>query len=78
MPQGFIDFLKQKQETFNFPDSDRFSVFAINYGGRDEIIRGINSILADQKEITTITVEELSKHMDLGNLPPVEMVIRTK
>ena len=34
--------------------------------------------LDNGKDITTITEDELSKHMDLGDLPVVEMVIRTK
>lgn len=78
IPQDFLDFLDNKEKNFSFEESDRFAVFAINYGGRDEIVRGINTILAHDKEITTITAEELSKNMDLGSLPTIEMVIRTK
>jgi undecaprenyl pyrophosphate synthase len=34
--------------------------------------------LDNGKDITTITEESLSSYMDLGSLPHVEMVIRTK
>lgn len=78
IPDDFKAFLDNKQKNFSFPDSEKYAVFALNYGGRDEIVRGINRILEEKKQITTISEEELSKHMDLGTLPPVEMVIRTK
>lgn len=32
LPQDFVDFLKKKQDMFSFPESDRTTVFAINYG----------------------------------------------
>lgn len=35
-------------------------------------------MVANEKEIDTITEDTLSKYMDLGALPPVELVIRTK
>ncbi len=78
IPDDFKEFLDKKEKNFSFPESERYSVFAINYGGRDEIIRGIKKMLASGQETSSINEEVLSKSMDLGHLPPVEMVIRTK
>jgi undecaprenyl diphosphate synthase len=50
-------------------------IFAINYSGRDEILRGVQALIASGKEITE---EALSSSMDLANIPPVDLVLRTK
>lgn len=50
---------------------------AINYGGRDEIIRGIKKII-DQK-ITTDQLDEktFSNYLDMPECPDVDLLIRT-
>lgn len=50
-------------------------VFAINYGGQDELIRAINHILISKKE--KITKEELRKFLDTKDMPPPDLIIRT-
>ncbi len=47
----------------------------INYGGRQEIIRAINSILNSQKK--EITLEEFNKYLYTNNLPDPDLLIRT-
>ncbi len=48
----------------------------LNYGGRDEIVRAINKIIAtNQKE--TITEEIFSSYLDSSSLPEVDLLIRT-
>ncbi len=66
---------KQKRNTY---DTDRHFVFAINYGGRDEIVRGIRKLAQEKKDLTIVTEEDITKSLDLGNVPPIELVIRTK
>lgn len=73
----FREYLLAKQER-NTYDSDRYFVFAINYGGRDEITRGIRKLAKEGKDLTTITEDDISHALDLGNIPPIELVIRTK
>jgi undecaprenyl diphosphate synthase len=75
--EDFRDYLlaKEKRNTY---DSDRYFVFAINYGGRNEIIRGIQKLANENTDLHTLTEEQLSSALDLGNLPPIELVIRTK
>lgn len=73
----FREYLLAKQER-NTYDSDRYFVFAINYGGRDEIIRGVQKLAKEGKDLTTVTEDDISHALDLGNVPPIELVIRTK
>ena len=73
----FRDYLLAKQER-NTYDTDRYFVFAINYGGRDEIVRWIRKLAQEKKDLTMVTEDEISNALDLGKLPPIEMFIRTK
>jgi len=73
----FRKYLIAKQER-NTYDTDRYFIFGINYGGRDEIVRGIKKLATEKKDLTNITEEDISKSLDLGNVPPIELVIRTK
>jgi undecaprenyl diphosphate synthase len=50
-------------------------VLAINYGGRDEIVRGIRKLKAD--ELATLTEESFTKTLDIPELPPMDLMIRT-
>ena len=78
IPQDFLDFLDKKAATFNYPDTDKYSVFALNYGGRDEIIRGIHDLAAQGKSMTEITESDLTNSLELADIATVELVIRTK
>jgi undecaprenyl diphosphate synthase len=54
---------------------------AINYGGRDEIIRGIKKLLA-QSDGTPYFIErfndvEFEKYLDTAGMPDMDLVIRT-
>ena len=50
-------------------------VLAINYGGRDEIIRSIKKIPLDK--LQTLNEKELSVYMDIPTLPSLDLLIRT-
>ena len=53
-------------------------VLAINYGGRDEILRAVNKILAEQKNASiSISEEELASQFDIPELPDADLIIRT-
>lgn len=73
----FREYLIAKEQR-NTYESDRYFVFAINYGGRDEIIRGIKTLAKEGKDLTMITEDDITQSLDLGNVPPIELVIRTK
>ncbi|WP_305768341.1 isoprenyl transferase [Candidatus Epulonipiscium viviparus] len=54
-------------------------IFAINYGGRDEIVRATKIIAEKFKQgtITEITEEVFAQFLDTGNVPDPDFLIRT-
>ncbi|MGV8146383.1 MAG: isoprenyl transferase [Alkaliphilus sp.] len=54
---------------------------ALNYGGRDELVRSVKKICNDVKEdrvkIQTITEELFSNYLDTAKMPDVDLLIRT-
>ena len=50
---------------------------AINYGGRDEIIRGIKKIIRNGTSEDSITEELVSASLDMPQSPDVDLLIRT-
>lgn len=54
---------------------------AINYGGRDEIVRAVNRIMqaraGTSQTHAPFTVEEIESHLDLPDLPDPDLIIRT-
>jgi len=50
---------------------------AINYGGRDEIIRGIKKIIDLNEKSENITEQNFSKYLDMPESPDVDLLIRT-
>ena len=52
-------------------------VMAINYGGRNEIVRGIKKLAACQTPSDEIDEDALSSSFDIPDLPDVDLLIRT-
>ena len=52
-------------------------VLAINYGGRNEIVRGIQKLISINPDVNKITEEVVSKSFDIEDLPDVDLLIRT-
>ena len=50
---------------------------AINYGGRDEIIRAIKKISSTSSDINSISEISFSKYFDVPELPDLDLLIRT-
>ncbi len=48
---------------------------ALNYGGRDEIVRAVKKMSAD--DIASLTEEGFQSFLDIPDLPPVDLMIRT-
>ena len=49
-------------------------VFALNYGGKDEIVDAVNAAVAAGEPVTKETFETF---MDTGDLLPIDMMVRT-
>lgn len=56
-------------------------VFALNYGGRDEIVRAIYSMCDTEKHVTCslshVTENDFSQFLDTRDIPDPELIIRT-
>lgn len=52
-------------------------LLAINYGGRDEIIHAIKSIVDEGTPLSEITIDAISNHLYTAGLPDPDLVIRT-
>ncbi len=66
-----------KKSTENKPGMNLH--IALNYGGRDEIIRAVNNICNDAKEgkIDLVSEAIFSKYLDTASIPDPELLIRT-
>lgn len=50
---------------------------ALNYGGRDDIIRGIGKMLRDNPSLKDLNEETLSRYLDTSFMPDPDLLIRT-
>lgn len=53
--------------------------FALDYGGRDEIVRAVNKVSSIKYKVSSIKEDDISKHLDTSDQPYPEpdMIIRT-
>jgi undecaprenyl diphosphate synthase len=51
--------------------------FALNYGGRDEIVRAIKKIVSEKIPEEKITEQTVSDHLDTAGIPDPDFIIRT-
>ena len=57
---------------------DKLSVnLAINYGGRDEIIRAVNRWAKNRSGAEDFTESDFNKYLDLPHVPDPDLIIRT-
>lgn len=52
-------------------------IIAMNYGGRDEIIRGIKKVIKEGMSEDQITNESFNALLDTADIPDPDMIIRT-
>lgn len=50
---------------------------AMNYGGKDEILRAVNKILLLKDHLSSITEDEFSSYLDTCDIPEPDLFIRT-
>jgi undecaprenyl diphosphate synthase len=51
--------------------------FALNYGGRDEILRAVKKIINEKLPAETIDETVFSDHLDTAGIPDPDLIIRT-
>ena len=69
------EIINAKEETKNV--TGLTVVLAINYGGRDEIIRSVKKIIEKQFDSDSLTEKSISDNFDIPELPDVDFLIRT-
>lgn len=52
------------------------AIFALNYGGRDEVIRGISKLLKSPRLPKQVTEKEFSRHLDTSGIPDPDIIVR--
>jgi len=77
LPEDLITYLNEQQQLLSF-DSERNVILCINYGGRNEIIRGIKKRSEAGGDVTALSEQSFSQFLDFGSFPAVDLVIRTK
>ncbi|OGV97170.1 di-trans,poly-cis-decaprenylcistransferase [Microgenomates group bacterium RBG_16_45_19] len=66
---------KMKQYMEESEDNDKITVtFALNYGGRDEMVRAVNKLIHAGREITQ---DVFSQQLDTAGMPDPDLIIRT-
>lgn len=60
----FKEYLTAKEQRTKC-DTDRYLIFALNYGGRDEIIRGLKKLQSQNADFSQITEEKVSEALEL-------------
>ena len=51
--------------------------FALNYGGRQEILSAVKKIVAENLKPENVSEEYFAKHMQTGGMPDPDIIIRT-
>jgi len=71
-----LDVIKKVETTTQ--DNDEFFLnIAFNYGGRDDILRAVQSMVSSGIAADAITETLLSQHLDTFDIPDPDLVIRT-
>jgi undecaprenyl diphosphate synthase len=76
--EELVESLYNKMSEHYYPKSERTMCVAINYGGRNEIIRAIHEYSAQGHSIDDLSEEKLEHYLDTHDLPVPDLIIRTK
>lgn len=76
LPQDVQDALAQVAEASK-ENSGLTLTLAVNYGGRDEMVRAVKKMITEGKNPEEITEEVISAYLDTGDMPDPDMIIRT-
>lgn len=76
LPKKLAD-LCDKLESDTIENTNGTVVFALNYGGQDEIIRAVKDVVDSGISADEITKETFETFLDTGELLPIDMMVRT-
>ena len=69
------EILNAKKDTEHFTGTT--CVLAINYGSRNEIVRGVKKLISNGINAENINEDTITNSLDIPSLPPVDLMIRT-
>jgi len=69
------DIIQAQNDTAHFTGTTL--VLAINYGGRDEIVRAVKKIVESETSVGDIDEQLIYNNLDVPQLPEVDLLIRT-
>lgn len=52
-------------------------IFAMNYGGRDELIRAMHRCADQKSDMSSVSAAELAQYLDTAQFPDPDLIIRT-
>lgn len=52
-------------------------IFALGYGGQEEIARAVQSLARSGADMTKVTREDIFAHLETGKFPQVDLIVRT-
>ncbi len=74
LPDNLIEVMKETEDITK--NCNRITVnVALDYGGRDDIVRAVNKVLKEGKK--EVSEEEFSRYLDLAGVPDPDLLIRT-
>ena len=76
IPNKLLKKIRDTEEYLSDCNQITFNI-AFNYGGRKEIVDGINKIIKENRENKEINEEEFKKYMYRPEIPDPELVVRT-
>jgi undecaprenyl diphosphate synthase len=76
LPSIIITYLKKLEQSTSKNTQYNLN-YALDYGGRDEILRAVKKIVDDGIPSDQINEELFSQYLDTGNLPDPDLIIRT-
>ncbi len=73
----FPSALRERMERLEDESKDRHQILniAVNYGGRDDIVHAVNTLIAEGKR--EITEEDITSHLYTKDSPPPDLIVRT-
>ena len=76
LPSILINYLKKIEESTENNNDYQFNI-ALDYGGRDEIIRAMKKMLESGVSVQDIDEQVFSSFLDTGSAPDPDFIIRT-
>lgn len=80
LPKDLVRVIEERKERSK--ENKKITVtMALNYGGRDEIVRAINRLIKEKcigrTYADNVTVQQFSKYLDTADIPDPDLIIRT-